>query len=79
MFSERGRSGASTMVRTFLQGAEAMNTTLGLLLIGFLNIVALACYYTLFGVRREVIETKTLLQAELSEIHKLLASKANKA
>jgi len=55
-----------------------MNGPLGVILIVLLNFVLLAVYYTLFGVRREVIETKDLLKSELSEIRKLLAGRADK-
>jgi len=55
-----------------------MDSPLGLILVVLLNLVALAVYYTVFGIRREVIETKELLKSELSEIRKLLAGKADK-
>ena len=50
-----------------------MNSPLAIILLCLLNFVLLAVYYTLFGVRREVIATKELLKSELSEIRKLLA------
>ena len=55
-----------------------MNTTIAVILLCLLNFVLLAVYYTLFGVRREVIATKELLKSELSEIRKLLAGKADR-
>jgi len=51
-----------------------MNGSLGVILICLLNLVLLGVYYTLFGVRRELIAAKN----ELSEIRKLLAGKADK-
>ncbi len=50
-----------------------MDSPLALILVVLLNFVLLAVYYTLFGVRRELIATKELLKSELSEIRKLLA------
>ena len=55
-----------------------MDSPLALILLVLLDFVVLAVYYTLFGVRREVIETTELLKSELSEIRKLLAGKADK-
>ena len=51
-----------------------MDSSLGLILVVLLNFVLLAVYYTVFGIRRELIASKN----ELSEIRKLLAGKADK-
>jgi hypothetical protein len=56
-----------------------MNTTLCTMLLCLLNLVLLAIYYTLFGVRRELIETKEQVKSEFSEVRKLLEKTAGKA
>jgi hypothetical protein len=61
------------ILQDFFEGEEAMDSPLAVILVILLNFVLLAVYYTLFGVRRELIATKELLKSELSDIRKLLA------
>ncbi|UCD28175.1 MAG: hypothetical protein JSV03_13940 [Planctomycetota bacterium] len=56
-----------------------MDATLCTILLCLLNFVLLAVYYTLFGVRRELIETKEQVKSEFSEVRKLLEKIAGKA
>jgi hypothetical protein len=66
---EKARMSGRFCTTLYFEGEEAMDT----ILLVLLNFVLLAVYYTLFGVRRELIATKDLLKSELAEIHKLLA------